>query len=226
LKLLKFSKFSFYLFFVSLLILVFVSKGHSEKNSINDLKPPTNDLPELNELPLDVKAKSPLPPPSGPEGNNPKGPSRTTLEKASLELKPIGAGVEKVEEAYQSYAKPEATADGYIYDPVGRRDPFRPYRDNKVGIGQLGVQRERPLEALENFDVKALEVVAIIWGISRPKALIEDPNKIIHTVVKGMRIGKNDGIVAEIREGEVVIVELFDQNGKVVKESFILPIRK
>lgn len=127
---------------------------------------------------------------------------------------------------YPSYMKPEPTADGYIYDPVGRRDPFRPFRDAKVGVGALVVQRERALEALENFDVKSLEVVAIIWGISRPKALIQDPNKVIHTVVKGMRIGKNDGVVAEIREGEVVVVELFDQNGKVVKEPYIIPIRK
>lgn len=177
----------------TLLILFLGANGFCQNN---------DDLPELNELPLD---------------------SNSTPSKSSVRAKD---GNENVEELYQTYAKPEATADGYVYDPVGRRDPFRPFRDAKVGIGQLVVKRERPLELLENFDVKSLQVVAIIWGISKPKALIEDPNKIIHTVVKGMRIGKNDGVVAEIREGEVVVVELFDQNGKIMKEPFILPMRK
>lgn len=191
------TKRSFYFCFTALLILIFVSKGFSQRNSG---KQNNIDLPALNELPSEKP--------------------KTNQVKASND---DGA---KVDGLYQTYMKPEATEDGYVYDPVGRRDPFRPFRDTKVGVGQLVVQRERPLEALENFDVKALEVVAIIWGITKPKALIQDPNKVIHTVVKGMRIGKNDGVVAEIREGEVVVMELFDQNGKVVKEPFILPIKR
>jgi type IV pilus assembly protein PilP len=171
---------------------------------------PTNDVPPLIELPpADAKPQLSRASTSGalgPDKKNPEG--------------------EKTESLFQTYSKPEPTADGYIYDPVGRRDPFRPFRDAKVGIGQIVVTRERPLEPLENFDVKSLEVVAIIWGIKKPKALIQDSTKVIHTVVKGMRIGKNDGVVAEIREGEVVVMELFDQNGKIVKEPFILPIKK
>jgi type IV pilus assembly protein PilP len=205
LKLNKLNKPSFCILISALLVMVFVSKAFSQKENLKDLKPPSNDLPALNELPLD--SKIPLPKAAGPEGK----------EKTDGE---------KVDGLYQTYLKPEPTADGYVYDPVGRRDPFRPYRDAKVGIGALVVQRERPLEPLESFDVKTLQVVAIIWGISKPKALIQDPNKVIHTVVKGMRIGKNDGVIAEIREGEVVIIELFDQNGKIVKEPFILPIKR
>ncbi len=116
---------------------------------------------------------------------------------------------------------------GYVYDPVGKRDPFRPFRDAKIGIGSLvGYSKGRTLEPLELFDVKSLQVVAIVWGIKKPKALVQDPEKKVHTVFKGMRIGKNDGVVAEIREGEVVVVEVFDYNGKATKESFVLPIKK
>lgn len=117
------------------------------------------------------------------------------------------------------------TNTDYKYDPVGKRDPFRPYRDAKVGIGQIRSSNRTP-EPLERFDVKTLEVVAIVWDISKPKALIQDPEKGIHSVVKGQRIGKNEGYIAEIREGEVVVVELFDLNGKIVKEPYVMCIDK
>lgn len=125
-----------------------------------------------------------------------------------------------------NYSKPVMSEDGYIYDPVGRRDPFRPFHDAKVGVGSLLGYGTRQLEPLERFDAHSLQVVAIIWGTKKPKALVEDPDHKIHTVFKGMRVGKNDGVIAEIREGEIVIAEVFDYNGKLTKESFILPIRK
>jgi type IV pilus assembly protein PilP len=117
------------------------------------------------------------------------------------------------------------TSLDYRYEPVGKRDPFRPFRDSKIGIGQIRANPRAP-EPLEKFDVKNLEVVAIVWGNEKPKALIQDPEKQVHSVSKGQRVGKNEGFIAEIREGEVVIVELFDLNGKIVKESFVLPIKK
>lgn len=113
----------------------------------------------------------------------------------------------------------------YKYDPISKRDPFKPYRNAKVGMSQV-IARNRPTEPLEEFDVKSLQVVAIVWGNSKPRALIMDPTKKVHSVSKGQRLGKNEGFVAEIREGEVVVVELFDLNGKVVKEPVVLTIKK
>lgn len=113
----------------------------------------------------------------------------------------------------------------YRYEPVGKRDPFRPFRDSRIGVGQLRAASRTP-EPLEKFDIKSLEVVAIVWGNEKPKALIQDPEKRVHTGLKGQRIGRNEGFIAEIREGEIVVVELFDINGKTVKESVVLPIRR
>ncbi len=45
-------------------------------------------------------------------------------------------------------------------------------------------------------------------------------------MIKGQKIGKNEGFIAEIREGEIVVVELYDMNGKVIKESVVVPIKK
>jgi len=125
------------------------------------------------------------------------------------------------EPAFQVF---EASVD-YRYEPVGKRDPFRPYRDAKVGIGQIRAASRVP-EPLEKYDLKSLEIVAIVWDNSKPKALIQDPDKGIHSVVKGQRIGKNEGYIAEIREGEIVVVELFDLNGKIIKEPFVMCIDK
>lgn len=113
----------------------------------------------------------------------------------------------------------------YKYDPMGKRDLFRPHRNSKVGVGQL-MARNRNLEPLENYDVKALQVVAIIWGNSQPRALVLDPANRVHSIKKGQRIGKNEGYVAEIREGELVVIEMFDLNGKVIKEPVVLTMKK
>lgn len=125
------------------------------------------------------------------------------------------------ESGYQMFE----TKTDYKYDPVGKRDPFRPYRDAKVGIGQIRASTRTP-EPLERFDLKNLEVVAIVWDNSKPKALIQDPEKGIHSVIKGQRIGKNEGYIAEIREGEIVVLELFDLNGKIIKEPYVMCIDK
>lgn len=135
---------------------------------------------------------------------------------------PNGGGVANSKESVVQVF--EATTD-YKYDPVGKRDPFRPYRDAKVGIGQIRASTRVP-EPLERFDLKNLEVVAIVWDNSKPKALIQDPEKGIHSVVKGQRIGKNEGYIAEIREGEIVVLELFDLNGKIIKEPYVMCIDK
>lgn len=131
----------------------------------------------------------------------------------------------KVEEDKSAVPINFETALDYRYEPIGKRDPFRPFRDSKVGVGLIR-SSNRPLEPLEKFDLKSLEVVAIVWSNEKPKALIQDPEKGIHSVLKGQRIGKNEGYVAEIREGEVVIVELYELNGQIIKEPYVLCIDK
>lgn len=150
---------------------------------------------------------------------NPSAPSAESLPSPPPSLN--GGAAENSNPGSQIF---EASTD-YKYDPVGKRDPFRPYRDAKVGIGQIRSSDRTP-EPLERFDVKTLEVVAIVWDISKPKALIQDPEKGIHSVMKGQRVGKNEGYIAEIREGEVVVVELFDLNGKIIKEPYVMCIDK
>ncbi len=99
----------------------------------------------------------------------------------------------------------------YDYDPKNKRDPFQPY------YGQLELLPGKsvgPLMYLQRFELDQLELVGIIWDVSRPKAMIKDPNGTLHVVEANSKVGRNNGYVAVIREGEIVVVEPIEDEGK------------
>ena len=96
--------------------------------------------------------------------------------------------------------------EDYTYNPEGKRDPFLPY-DATEGSG-LG-RGIGPAFPLQKYDVDQLKLVGIIWGVSQPKAMLTDPSGRGHVVKINDRLGRNNGYVARIREGELVIVESF-----------------
>lgn len=113
----------------------------------------------------------------------------------------------------QSYLEP------FIYDPKGRRDPFGPYVEDQVSQ-EDGFQG--PLLPLQRFDVSELKLIGIMWNVKDPKAMFVDPNSQIHVVGKDERVGRNNGYIAVIREGEVVIVEAMRRKGDLVYSSRVV----
>lgn len=112
--------------------------------------------------------------------------------------------------------------DGYIYDPTGRRDPFRPYRmirSNRAASGPI-------IEPLQTYDIDQLSIAGILWEVRAPRALVKDSDGNLHTVVKNTKIGRNNGYVAMIREGEVVVVETLEEDGKSYKRTKVLEFKK
>lgn len=100
--------------------------------------------------------------------------------------------------------------DPFDYDPRGRKDPFtQPIPDRPVAEGAP----HGPLLPLQKFDLSQLRLVGIMWDVKRPRAMIQDPNKKIHTVGPYTKIGVKNGYVAVIREGELVIVETIEDGG-------------
>lgn len=109
---------------------------------------------------------------------------------------------------------PVLTQD-FIYDPTGKRDPFHPYvrvleattaiRDNNT---YAFLNSTGPREALETFDLVNMQLVGVLWDVNDPKALIRIPSGKVYTVRKRSRIGRNNGYVAAIREGEIVVIEV------------------
>lgn len=125
-----------------------------------------------------------------------------------------------------------ASDDQYTYDPTGRRDPFKPYRTYRpqpttpataTTTAKPAVESSDPLQ---RWDLDRFAIVAIMWEVRHPKAMVKDPDGKLYMITKNTVIGRNSGYVAAIREGEVVVVESIDNEGVQTKEVKILELKK
>jgi type IV pilus assembly protein PilP len=105
--------------------------------------------------------------------------------------------------------RPEASSqptDNYIYSPVGKRDPFRPYYVDQA-LEETEKDSQRTLTDLEKLELDQLKLVGIVSGTSTPTAMFEDPDGRGHVVHIGTAMGRNGGRVSKIKKDEVVIME-------------------
>jgi type IV pilus assembly protein PilP len=115
-------------------------------------------------------------------------------------------------------------AEDYVYDPAARRDPFRPYR---VIRGTEGPKRgSNEIEPLQRYDLDQLSVMGVLWDVRQPRALVRDGDGNLHTVVKNSKMGRNSGFVAMIREGEIVVIETIEDEGRTYKKTRVLEFKK
>jgi len=113
--------------------------------------------------------------------------------------------------------------DPFDYDARGRRDPFaQKMADQAVSGGPV----HGPLLPLQRFELNQLRVTAILWDVKRPQAMIKDPNGSIYIVTPNSKIGPHNGYVAAIREGEIVIIETQEQDGRLVSTAQVVKIAK
>ena len=142
-------------------------------------------------------AQPAVPPPPEPEPTTPS----------------LGAGLSS---EIESFLEP------YIYDPKGRRDPFKPYAESaSLDSGDMA----GPLLPLQQYEIDQLRLVGILWNIADPKAMFVDPKNQVHIVRRDERVGKKNGYIAVIREGEVVVVEAVNVNGDLMYSTRVLKIR-
>lgn len=95
-----------------------------------------------------------------------------------------------------------AAQEGYVYNPIGKRDPFRSF----LSFGTRA-EETTPRTPLQKYEIDQYRLVGIIWGVERPRALVEDPEGIGHVMEIGTYIGRNWGKVTQITAGEVVVTE-------------------
>lgn len=113
--------------------------------------------------------------------------------------------------------------DPFDYDPRGRKDPFaQPVPDRPVAEGAA----HGPLLPLQKFDLFQLKLTGIIWDVKRPRAMISDPSGRVHVVGPNTKIGIRNGYIAVIREGEIVVVETIEENGRLVSSAQIVKLAK
>lgn len=91
--------------------------------------------------------------------------------------------------------------DIFIYDVTDKRDPFRSYDLSKYQPNKGG---ETPLE---KFDYPAFKLTAVLLDSGEPKAIIEDGHGRGHTIKLGTKIGLYDGVIHEIKEDRIIIME-------------------
>lgn len=116
-------------------------------------------------------------------------------------------------------AELESFLEPFIYDPKGRRDPFRPFVEaTALDENELS----GPLLPLQQYEIDQLKLVGIIWNVTDPKAMFVDPKNQVHIVRRDERVGKKNGYVAVIREGEVVVVEAVNVNGDLMYSTRVL----
>jgi hypothetical protein len=88
----------------------------------------------------------------------------------------------------------------------GRRDPFRPF---SLDV-RSNTRRRENLSPLERFDLGQLNLVAIVWDIKEPRAMVEDAAGLGYVVKVGTPIGSNDGTVKAIHRNQIVVEEFTD----------------
>lgn len=185
----------------------------------------SQDAPTSGEIPAEflkeVESTQVPPPPPLPEigtvgEGQPVGDGATVPLPETL---PVG----------EEFGQEVLVGDGFVYDPTGKRDPFRPFKTVRPsGNGYTGKSSPAitTLEPLQRWEIERLQVVGILWDVRTPRALILDPDGAVVTVVKNSKIGRNDGFVAAIREGEVVVMETKYEEDRQVKEARVMELKK
>lgn len=107
--------------------------------------------------------------------------------------------------------------EAFSYSVADRRSPFEPPID--VQLTMINEQKEaqsdiepdldRPLEVLENFDLKDLDMVGTLRNSAGTLfALLKDSSGGIHRIVGGNFIGKNYGRIVAVSETRIELIEI------------------
>lgn len=108
----------------------------------------------------------------------------------------------------------------YSYDPTGKRDPFRSF------IFTAKSTEHDARGPLEQFDLAQLDVVAVVWGTDRPRAVVADPSGRGYIVREGTYMGKNQGRVIGIADNALVVKESYvDYFGETTTKDVTMRVR-
>jgi len=113
----------------------------------------------------------------------------------------------------------KSNEDQFTYNPVGKRDPFRPF-DLAPKVNLEGKT------ALEHFSLGQLKLTAVLDGFDEPRAIVEDLTGRGYTIKKGTKIGPNNGEVVEIQKDKILILETtVDFSGKANQNTIEMGLR-
>jgi type IV pilus assembly protein PilP len=139
-----------------------------------------------------------------------------TPPPAAAEAAKVAKKAKATEEALVD-AEEALDEDGFSYNPIGKRDPFRSF---------IAGQREDEIRSptpLQRYEIDQYDLVGIVWGGAMPRAMVQDPEQTGHVIELGTYIGKNWGKVTQITSKEVVITEEYQTiEGELVTNQVIM----
>jgi type IV pilus assembly protein PilP len=102
-------------------------------------------------------------------------------------------------------AEAQEPAREWSYSSAGKRDPFHSF------LAEID-SPDRPIAyrcttPLGRFEIDQLKLVAVVTGLDDPVAMVEAPNGIGYSLRRGACIGRNGGVIAAVRTGEVLVSE-------------------
>lgn len=108
----------------------------------------------------------------------------------------------------------------YSYSPVGKRDPFRDTR------GSFCCEPPPPglcLEPLCRYELEQLKLSGVVSGLANPVAVVESPHGKSYWIYQGSKVGKNGGVVKQVRRDSLVVAEIIrDDQGHAYEHETIL----
>lgn len=138
---------------------------------------------------------------SGRPAESPVPPLSPVTTAPTAEPSPSIAGAGRLTAEMVAALPDDAPRPGFVYDPAGKRDPFRPF-----DFSPQRSERE-DLSPLERYEIGQLKLTAVLDGFDEPTAVVENAAGRGFTVKRGTRIGPNQGVIAEILKDKLVIVE-------------------
>jgi type IV pilus assembly protein PilP len=133
-------------------------------------------------------------------------------QKVKVAPRPSSGDVKAVEEE-------QLSAAGYVYDPAGLRDPF----EALVMIRKPVFDDGQPLTPLQKFDLSQFRLSAVVVGKEEPMAMVVAPGGKAYVLKRGVKIGKNGGVVTKISPDIVHVEEkYYDFTGKLSKTNIEL----
>lgn len=102
----------------------------------------------------------------------------------------------------------------FVYSSEGRRDPFVPLSKIRRPV----VESAEPETPLQSYDLSQFRLVGVIVGKGAAKAMVVAPDGKSYVLAKGVKIGKNNGVVIEINSLAVRVEEkYYDFSGNVIE---------
>ena len=105
----------------------------------------------------------------------------------------------------------------YVYNPQGKPDPFKPLIVERPEVPRSKKVPEKAIEEvsskatpLERMELSQLKLVALIWNIQQPRAMIEDGTGKGYILAQGTPLGRNKGRVTQITSAGVIVSEQYE----------------